>query len=49
MSYLFAAYVVIWTLLFVYLVHLHRKQKELGRELERLSETMAGPQMRDGR
>lgn len=36
-GYLFSAYLVIWTLIFVYLVYLHRKQKELARELTDLS------------
>ncbi len=36
-AYLFAAYVVIWTILFVFLVVLHRKQKDVGERLKEIS------------
>ena len=36
MSYLFAAYTVIWTLLFVFLVFMHRRQQEVQARLESL-------------
>ena len=36
MSYLFAAYAVIWLALFVYLVNLSLKQKKLDQEIETL-------------
>lgn len=36
MSYLFAAYMVIWLVLFAYLVRLSNKQKKLDREIETL-------------
>ena len=36
-GYLFAAYMVIWTLLFVYLLHITRAQRRLGRRLESLA------------
>jgi CcmD family protein len=35
-AYLFAAYAVIWTALFLYLSSLHRRQDRLARELENL-------------
>jgi len=38
MSYLFAGYMVIWTLLFFYLWHLNRRQKEIQSRLELLEE-----------
>ena len=38
--YLFSGYAVLWTLIFFYIVYLHRKQKELARELEELSEAL---------
>ncbi len=37
MSYLFAAYTVIWTLLFVFLVFIHRRQQEVQARLESLA------------
>lgn len=37
-GYLFAAYMVIWTLLFAYLLHITRTQRRLGRRLDSLSE-----------
>ena len=37
MSYLFAAYTVIWTLLFVFLVFMHRRQREVQTRLESLA------------
>ena len=36
MSYLFAAYMVVWTALFVYLVSLSKRQQRLDREIETL-------------
>lgn len=36
-GYLFAAYMVIWTLLFAYLFHITRTQRRLGRRLDSLS------------
>lgn len=35
--YLFAGYLVIWTILFLYIVFLQRRQQRLHRELEALS------------
>jgi CcmD family protein len=35
--YLFAGYLVIWTILFLYIVFLERRQQRLHRELEALS------------
>ncbi len=37
MSYLFAAYTVIWTLLFVFLVFIHRRQQAVQTRLESLA------------
>ncbi len=36
-GYLFAAYMVIWTLLFAYLLHITRTQRRLGRRLDSLA------------
>lgn len=38
--YLFSAYVVVWTLLFIYLVFLHSKQKQVAQELQQIAETI---------
>ena len=38
MSYLVAAYIVIWTILFFYLFFLNRRQQRLSAELRRLIE-----------
>jgi CcmD family protein len=38
--YLFFGYAVIWTLLFVYLVYLHRRQTALNRELRELERSL---------
>ena len=40
MSYLFAGYVVIWTILFFYLVYLARGQKQVNAKLESLSDRL---------
>ncbi len=40
MSYLFAAYMVIWTALFFYLVSLSKKQQQLDREIEILKKIL---------
>ena len=40
MTYLFFGYVVIWTILFFYLVHLTRSQKQVNDKLKSLSETL---------
>ncbi len=37
MSYLFAAYTVIWTLLFVFLLFIHKRQREVQARLENLA------------
>jgi CcmD family protein len=36
-GYLFAAYMVIWTLLFAFLLHITRTQRRLGRRLDILA------------
>jgi len=41
-GYLFAAYMVIWTLLFAYLLHITRTQRRLGRRLDSLSKEIEG-------
>lgn len=38
--YLFAGYAVVWTVLFLYLLYLNKKQREIGNELRSLSETL---------
>lgn len=38
--YLFAGYAVVWTILFLYLLYLNKKQRELGEELKSLSESI---------
>jgi CcmD family protein len=40
MTYLFAGYLVIWTILFFYLVYLTRSQKQVNDRLKSLSETL---------
>ncbi len=40
MTYLFFGYVVIWTILFIYLVYLTRSQKQVNDKLKSLSETL---------
>ncbi len=37
MSYLFAAYTVIWTLLFVFLLFIYKRQREVQTRLENLA------------
>ncbi|MDA2930776.1 CcmD family protein [Acidobacteria bacterium AH-259-O06] len=39
-AYLFAGYVVIWTILFSYLLYLTREQKQINKKLKSLSETL---------
>ncbi len=41
MGYLFAAYAVIWTALFLYITGLRGRQARLAREVERLSQALA--------
>jgi CcmD family protein len=36
MSYLFVSYMVIWSALFAYLLHISAKQRNLNREIETL-------------
>ncbi len=40
-AYLFSAYVVIWTILFVYLCFLHKKHREVNRQLNELVDMLA--------
>lgn len=40
MTYLFFGYLVIWTILFIYLVYLTRSQKQVNDRLKSLSETL---------
>ena len=40
MGYLFAAYAVIWTALFLYITGLRGRQERLAREVERLREAL---------
>ncbi len=40
MSYLFAAYMVIWAALFFYLLSLSKKQQRLDREIETLKKIL---------
>jgi CcmD family protein len=42
-GYLFAAYAVIWTALFLYITGLRGRQARLQREVERLREAMGQP------
>lgn len=39
-GYLFAAYTAIWTILFVYLFFLNRRQRQVGRELQQVAESL---------
>jgi CcmD family protein len=45
--YLFAGYTVIWTLLLLYLLYLNKKQRNLARKLESLSESLRERESRD--
>jgi len=38
--YLFVGYAIFWTLIFAYVVYLHRAQRGLGRELEELQRSL---------
>lgn len=38
--YLVAGYAVVWTVLFLYLLYLNKKQREIGTELRSISETL---------
>jgi CcmD family protein len=40
MSYLFAAYMVIWVALFIYLLSLSKKQQRVDREIETLKKIL---------
>lgn len=40
LSYLFAAYTIIWVVLFGYILSLSRKNRELGREIVALKERL---------
>ena len=40
MSFLFAAYTIIWAVVFGYVIHLYRKQRKLQREINLLKETL---------
>ena len=42
MPYLFAAYAVIWTALFVYLLSLSRRSRELEEEIRELRRLLGG-------
>lgn len=39
-AYLFAGYSVIWVLLFLYLLFMHRRQQRLNRELKGLAKAL---------
>ena len=43
-AYLFAIYLVVWTVLFLYLVYLTRQQSQIGRELRSLSDRLKNQQ-----
>jgi CcmD family protein len=40
LSYLFAAYTIIWVVIFGYILNLSRKNRELGREIGALKERL---------
>lgn len=40
LSFLFTAYVIIWTVLFFYLLYLNKRQRELGDKIKSLSESL---------
>lgn len=44
MSYLFAAYTIIWVVIFLYTVYLWRKQREISDELRLLKKAIAEKQ-----
>ena len=39
-GYLFAGYTVIWTILLVYLLYLNKKQRQISKKLQSLSEAL---------
>ena len=41
MSFLFAGYLAVWTILFLYLVYLTKSQKQVNAKLEELSEKLS--------
>ena len=41
LQYLFAAYTAIWLVHFTYIMRLQKRTKELGQELERLSQDLS--------
>ncbi|MFH1756157.1 MAG: CcmD family protein [Candidatus Latescibacterota bacterium] len=42
MKYLFAAYAIIWTAIFLYLLSIDIKQRSLAREISALGKKLAG-------
>ena len=40
MSFLFAAYTIIWAVVFGYMFHLYRKQRKLQREIDLIKKTI---------
>ena len=41
MSFLFAGYLAVWTILFLYLVYLTKSQKQVSAKLEELSDKLS--------
>ena len=41
MSFLFAGYLAVWTILFLYLAYLTKSQKQVNAKLEELSEKLS--------
>ncbi|MBI4446247.1 MAG: CcmD family protein [Acidobacteria bacterium] len=39
-TYLFAGYVVVWTVLFLYLLFLNKRQRQIGEDLKSLSDAI---------
>lgn len=48
MTYLFAAYLVLWGITFAYVLSINARHKRLQRELERLAQRGAGAQTTAG-
>ncbi len=39
-GYLFVAYSVVWTMIFLYLLYLNKRQRQLGEKLKNFSESL---------
>ncbi|MFC2070088.1 CcmD family protein [Chloroflexota bacterium] len=49
LSYLFAAYTVIWVVIFLYILFIQRKQRRLQRQIDALQESIDRNNQRESR